>query len=207
MTDYRKTPCPDANTLAEFVEGKLLQKEHADLFLHIANCPVCKDFCQFAAKELARRKAGKTVHVSQTVKNRIRTEIQEIQNTQTRFSTAWINFADHISNLFQQVENTEVLAASEFLSVVTFASDSEFDHQKWVMKLFVPAQISENLPILIEVPNEQNVSGKLTLCGNTLDVRNGKAEISYQALKESFGNPEVAFCFRNGERISGHPEL
>ena len=40
--------CPDFNTLAEFVEGKLLEKQHAELCRHIAGCPACRDLCAFA---------------------------------------------------------------------------------------------------------------------------------------------------------------
>ena len=65
--------CPDANTLSEFIEGKLLDEKYADIFAHIAVCPDCKDYCRFAVESALNEKKGK----NKSLINKIRNEIME----------------------------------------------------------------------------------------------------------------------------------
>ena len=199
--------CPDANILAEFIEGKLLKKENKEYFLHIATCPKCKDLCQFAAKAVIRRKSRKNSNIPQNMKQHIQELIQNIGRNQAGNSEKWQKFTDYISKLFDVLEKSEVVAASETSTVIIFASDSDLNEEKWLAKLYIPAQLTEMLKITVETPTDLKISGQLILCGIPLEVVDGKAEISYQVLKEAFHNPEVAFCFRDQKKIPGHPEL
>ena len=71
--------------------------------------------------------------------------------------------------------------------------------------MFIPNQQTDMLTLRLETP--KNVNGTLVFCGNSLAVVKGETGISYELLKKSFGNPEVAFIFEDGEKICGYPEL
>lgn len=195
--------CPDYNVLAEFVEGKMLQPEHEDIFLHIANCPSCRDLCSFAAKELAKRKAGKELRVSEKVQKEILKEISAITNR----NNTWDAFRNYITHVFDSIEQAEVIAASETHCVIVFSSAPNGSDRNWKMRLQIPSQQEKNLKIELATSESSNAKGQLILCGNTVNVENGKGTIAYDVLRSSFSNPEIAFIFHDGERIAGYPEL
>jgi CHAT domain-containing protein/tetratricopeptide (TPR) repeat protein len=50
--------CPDAETLAAFVEGKLKRQELAAVLLHLDRCPSCRDFVSAANEEVGEDAPG-----------------------------------------------------------------------------------------------------------------------------------------------------
>lgn len=53
-------PCPDAETLAAFAEGKLPRKEIAAVVEHLDRCPSCLGFVQAASEEVVEQPAAPT---------------------------------------------------------------------------------------------------------------------------------------------------
>lgn len=205
MTDR----CPDANDLAEFVEGRLLKAEHEDVFLHVAGCSYCRDLCAFAAKELAKEKSGKKPELSLKLKQAIRTHIGTLLgNDSQQFAVAvWEAFCKRIIPIFDSLEQADVVAASGIHSTLVFSSVSKNATNSWKMQLLIPTQIEKTLDIVLEVPGTPEINGTLILCGNEVDIRHGKGTIEYSVLRKSFSNPEVAFIFPNGEKVVGYPEI
>ena len=117
----------------------------------------------------------------------------------------WNAFINRINHLFIRLEQSEVIAASEVNSVINFTSDTYDEKHKWRLQLFIPTPQTDMLTLRLETP--KNVNGTLVFCGNSLAVVKGETGISYELLKKSFGNPEVAFIFEDGEKICGYPEL
>jgi CHAT domain-containing protein len=50
--------CPDAETLATFVEGKLRRQELAAVLAHLDRCPACRDFVSAANEEVEETEPG-----------------------------------------------------------------------------------------------------------------------------------------------------
>lgn len=201
--------CPDFNVLAEFVEGKIVQSEHKDIFLHIANCPICKDFCAFAAKERAKYITGKETKVSKKVQKEVLQEISALRgnDVQSVIAKAWNVFLFRIQSVLDSLEHAEVIAASEVHSILVFSSVPSNSAKSWKMCLKIPSQIEKFLQIELNTSKNDKVDGQLVLCGNIVMIKNGVGIIEYEVLRKSFSNPEIAFIFEDGERIIGYPEL
>lgn len=201
--------CPDFNVLAEFVEGKIVQSEHKDIFLHIANCPICKDFCAFAAKERAKYITGKETKVSKKVQKEVLQEISALRgdDVQSVIAKAWNIFLFRIQSVLDSLEHAEVIAASEVHSILVFSSVPGNSAKSWKMCLKIPLQIEKFLQIELNTSKNDKVDGQLVLCGNIVMIKNGVGVIEYEVLRKSFSNPEIAFIFEDGERIIGYPEL
>ena len=60
----RVDACPDAETLAAFLDGRLTAGEHADVMAHVADC----DACGFVVAEIAQTAAAAPVDVEHDVK-------------------------------------------------------------------------------------------------------------------------------------------
>ena len=205
MTLSGKKQCPDTNTLAEFVEGKLLGRQYAEIGEHIAGCSECRDLCRYAAKTNA--KAGKGAKLSSGIRSRILNQIKEMQKEEYSKDkqASWNVFVNRITNIFTRIEQSEVIAASEINSTINFTSNTEDENYKWKLQLFIPNQQTDMLKLRLETP--KNVNGTLVFCGNRLEVVKGETSIGYELLKKSFRNPEVAFIFEDGKKINGYPEL
>ena len=202
------TVCPDNNTLAEFVEGHLLAREHEGIFLHIADCSRCRDLCAFAAAEMAKERSGNRVKLSERSRKSILEKITLLRSGIPACRMAsWDALFKRIIPLFDQLDHAEVIAAGEQNAVIDFVSDSTDSQKSWRMQLFIPNQLEENLYVAVSIPGSPNVNGRLILCGNVLDIQQGKGVIAYDVLRKSFGNPEVAFVFANGETVAGHPKI
>ncbi len=200
--------CPDANTLAEFIEGKLLDKEHAHLSTHISGCPDCRDLCAFAAAANAKSRQGKMPQISAGRKKRIQQNIRRERFAMDALQAQWQRFTGKLQDIFNKVESAEVIAAGEEALTLTFASSADTPAAyHWKMQLAVSATAGTSLAIRIRTPKEPSVSGKLIFCGNELAVSNGRAAIAYETLKASFTNPEVAFIFTDNTRVAGFPVL
>ena len=197
--------CPDFNTLAEFVEGKLLEKQHAELCKHIAACPKCRDLCTFAVMAGGKKQMPK---VAIRRKATIRQNIKRETFAANVLAAKWEEFSSRIKGFFSKMENAEVLAAGENAASVVFGCEAETPAEyNWKMVLNIPTACSGDLSIRIRTAKDPAVSGKLIFCGNELTVSNGHALIAYETLKKSFANPEVAFVFPNNTRVSGFPVL
>ena len=201
MGKNEKTECPDANTLAAFVEMKLLGQEYEKVFLHIAGCSTCRDYCRYAMEMNAN--GDQSSELSEQDKANILAKIRKAAREAGigGQSAPWSVFVNRMTTIFNRLESAEVVAASELDSIISFSADNA----KWKMKLFIPTQATTKLRIQIEEPRRAN--GTLVFCGNRLNVANGEAEIMYETLKKSFGNPEVAFIFEDGKKVFGYPEL
>lgn len=197
--------CPDTNTLAEFVEGKLLEKKHAELGRHIAGCPECRDLCTFAVMANGRKRMPQ---VAVRRRNGIRQNIKREVFAENTLKARWEEFSSRVSGIFKQVECAEVIAAGESAAAVNFACEAETPAEyNWKMVLNIPATCGGDLDIRVRTAKDPAVSGKLIFCGNELTVTNGRATIGYETLKNSFANPEVAFIFANNTRVAGFPML
>ena len=205
MGANEKTKCPDANTLAAFVEMKLLGQEYEDVFLHIAQCSTCRDLCRYAM-EMTEKGDQSDILSEQEKANilaKLRRTAREADGNGAK--APWSIFVSQMTAIFNRLECAEVVAAGDMDTTICFSSDDAPGTIKWKMQLFIPAQATTTLRIQMEDP--RRVNGTLIFCGNQLDVTNGEAEIAYKTLKESFGNPEVAFIFEDGQKVFGYPEL
>ena len=200
--------CPDANLLAEFIEGKLMKQEHEKIYTHIAGCRECRDLCRFAV--LANRKIATNTQPKLSLRRltKIRQSVKQEQFSLNAVKACWDSFKAALRQIFIQQESAEVIAAGESAATVTFRSaigtPADYD---WKMALAIPTAPGGDLAIKIRSAKNPSLSGKLIFCGNELTVKNGKASIAWETLKESFSNPEVAFIFANNTRITGFPEL
>jgi len=50
-----KDPCPDDETLAAFIEGKLPEQRHREISLHFLTCPKCRDYVAAAWGQIPKR--------------------------------------------------------------------------------------------------------------------------------------------------------
>ena len=199
------TQCPDANTLAAFVEMKLLGREYEDVFLHIAGCSTCRDLCRFAM-EMSAKDNQSTILPEQDKANilaQIRKTAREANGNGAK--APWSIFVRQMTVIFNQLEHAEIVAAGDTDSVISFSAQDAQGALKWRMNLFIPTQATTTLRIQMVEPWRGN--GTLFFCGNRLNVVNGETEIAYDTLKESFDNPEVAFVFKDGKKVFGYPEL
>lgn len=201
--------CPDTNVLTEFLDGTLQESEKQSVFTHVATCPDCHDACAFAAKVRAQSAAGKITGISEAEKEELRRKLSgsvPLCKPAAAGST-WQLFTQKLTEFFLQGD-VEVVAASDTQAELVFSAlPGTGSQHKWRMFLAIPTQISDTLEIRIQTAGTKTAEGKLIFCGNKLDVRNGKTKIRYNTLKNSFHNPEIAFCFLDGEIVAGSPEL
>ena len=210
MKKNQVTQCPDTNQLAEFLDHPGESVVSAEVGAHLATCPDCRDLCQFAAKAKVQTASGASLTEKQ--KNELRRELQgrvPLEMPGAEMEKAWENVVLKLTDFFSCQEDLEVVAASETMAELTFSSLACTPRQYgWDMVLSIPSQIVEKLKIKIHTNDTSAaVSGKLIFCGNELAVRNGNAEIPYDTLRQSFHNPEVAYCFKDGRKIPGFPAL
>lgn len=209
MKSNETSNCPDFNLLAGFVEGKILQSDYKDIYLHIANCPICNDLCSFAAKERAKYISGKGNDVPEKVQKEILEEISALRSNDVHnmIANAWNILLHRIGPVLDKLEHAEVIAASDVYSVLVFSSVSGPSAKSWKMRLRIPSQIEKFLNIEVSTLQDNKANGLLILCGNTVTIKDGHGTIEYEVLRKSFGNQEVAFIFEDGERVIGYPEI
>lgn len=210
MQENKTTQCPDTNQLAEFLDHPGGNTVSAEVSAHLATCPDCRDLCQFAAK--AKIKAASGACLTEKQKNELRKELRgrvPLEMPPAEIEKAWENVILKLTDFFSFQEDLEVVAASETMAELTFASLACTPRKySWNMTLSIPSQITRDLKIRIHTTDASAAtSGKLIFCGNELAVRNGNAEIPYDTLKNSFHNPDVMFCFQDGRRVPGFPML
>lgn len=210
MSNARKNICPDTNQLAEFLDNPASSTLPAEVSVHIATCPECRDLCRFAAEAKVKVAAGKLQPLSESKKDELRRTLGSRipLNMPAETETLWEKFTLKLTDFFSFQEDLEVVAASETAAEIIFSS-LPYIQQKysWSMSLAIPTQPSEKLKIRLRTRSATAANGKLIFCGNELTVRNGATEIRYDDLKRSFHNPEVAFCFKDGKKVPGFPEL
>ena len=210
MKENKVTQCPDTNQLAEFLDHPGESTVSAEVSAHLATCPDCRDLCQFAAK--AKVKIASGAKLTECQKDKLRKDLHgrvPLAPPAPEVENAWKNVILKLNDFFSFQEELEVVAASETMAELTFASLSCTPRKySWDMTLSIPSQITKKLKIKIHTSDATAAaSATLIFCGNELAVRNGNTEIQYETLKKSFHNPEVVFCFKDGRRIPGFPAL
>lgn len=210
MNNKNENQCPDINTLAEFLDHPGSGKIPAEVSAHIATCPECRDLCSFAAAAKIEAAAGKLTALSEAEKEEHRRNLQNKVplNPPAETEDAWKRFTIKLADLFSFQDEMEVVAASETMAEITFASLPYVPPQySWRMTLAIPSQLSEKLKIQLRTHTTAAANGKLIFCGNELQVRNGEAELRYDDLRKTFHVPEVSFCFKDGKTVPGYPEI
>ena len=197
--------CPDTNALAEFLEGKLFDKQHAYIAEHLSRCETCRDLCRYAAQMNAKEK--NEVKMTAKDKDAIRRQIREAQREIWKKDTqvVWRAFVSKVNAVFTQLELAEVVAASEVNSVICFSADTEDENHQWKLQLIIPNQRTDALKLKMDTPKDAN--GMLIFCGNHLNVIQGETCIDYEVFTKTYCNPEVAFVFEDGKKIAGYPLL